>query len=229
MAHRLLRSAALLAFLLPFTALAQQYPPPSSGTEANGPPVRGVDKGVEFGAFLQYFSADPVLSAFYQTHTSVTGTTFGGYFVKRSPGGSRLMIDVAYTTTDPQSGIWLATGKQTSSNEWTVFNNFRIYTADLIYGHEWTKGGFFGWWMGGGIGVAYTTGTINGFATLPPNYTTQDPAAAPDNKLKSMPPVIPTVVFRTGPSFNFGDFGALYIEAGLHDGLFAGARFGIQL
>src|SRR5438552_15948580 len=112
MSKRLFPALLLLVLSFPVAASAQQPPPPGGGA-APPPPggPRGVDKGIEVGAFLHGMSADPILGYFYKEHQGVSGTTIGGFFMKRSPGGSRLLVDVGMTTVSSSDGTWLSQGK----------------------------------------------------------------------------------------------------------------------
>jgi hypothetical protein len=209
--------SAAIGILIGHAAFAAEPAPTPAGTSSS------TRTGMEVGAFVHGATADPVLSYFYDKHISVQDSSFGGYVMRRTPGGARLMVDLAYTTTSPKDGVWHANGSS-NSPEWTEFRNFKVYSADLVVGHEWGSGGIFGFFAGGGIGIAVPTGTIVSYGVL---GNGPDPASAPDKK--KIPPAVPTVTFRAGPTFNFGNIATLMIEGGLHNGLYAGASFGIRL
>jgi len=222
---RVLSLASALSLLPAAVASAQTpTPPPSSAPASQGKPV------IEVGALAEGATADPVLSFFYDKSQSVNPATVGGYIMKHNPNGARLMLDVTYTTMSPADGEWLGKGKDASAQEWTEFRNFKLYTADLVVGHEWgNPDAVFGFFAGGGIGVAYRSGTITSWDDPTGIGSGSKSHSAPKDKLKGVPPVIPTVNFRLGPTVNFGNVASLMIDGGLDNGLFVGAQFGFRL
>lgn len=222
---RVLSLASALS-LVPAVAFAQTPTPAPSGSAPSH------EKGAfEIGALAEGATADPVLAFMYDKHQSVNPTTVGGYVMKHNPNGARLMLDVTYTTASPKDGDWLGKGKDNSAEEWTEFRNFKLYTVDLVVGHQFgNPDAVFGFFAGGGIGVAYRSGTITSWDD--PNGVAgagSKALGAPKDKLKGVPPVVPTVNFRLGPTVNFGNVASLMIDGGLHNGLFIGAQFGIRL
>ena len=225
---RVLSLASALSLLPAALASAQTPTPPPSG---GGSPATHEKGAYEVGALAEGATADPVLKFMYDKNQSVNPTTIGGYVMKHNPNGARLMLDVTYTTTSPKDGDWLGKGKDPSAMEWTEFRNFKLYTVDLVVGHEFgNPDAVFGFFAGGGIGVAYRSGTITSFDD--PNGTLgagSTAISAPKDKLKGTPPVIPTITIRLGPTVNFGNVASLMIDGGLDNGIFVGAQFGLRL
>lgn len=173
----------------------------------------------EVGARANFVTVNPILGNYYDDHESVNGFTAGGIVVRRSEdGASRLILGLDYTKTDPDDGPWLEAGDEEFEAEWTEFRNFSIVSANFMYGHVWRRGPF-GFFAGGGIGLAYTTGTVTSYATTPSGD--KDPASEPDEK--AIPKVSPTILIQVGPQFELGRIGTVNLSVGVHNGLYAGA------
>jgi hypothetical protein len=194
-----------------------------------GPSTGSAPEGVnEFGLLVHYMTIDPVLAVAYTKYQSVAGATFGGYYERRSEGGTRVIIDLAYTQISPKDGSWLAAGKDPPSTQWTQFRGTSLLSADVMYGHEFTNGGAFGFFLGGGVGIAVTQGTVIAYDATGTNFDRPIlPLQNPDKK--KIPVVTPTVLFKLGPTIQVGKKITLSIDAGLQDGFFAGTSVGFRM
>lgn len=232
---RKLLVAFSFATMLPFAAAnaGAQEPEPNTVPAGQAAKQRGPNDGYDVGLLGHFMTADPVLSVIYDRHQSVDGPSVGAFFTSRRPNGFRITVDAVYTTVSPKDGPWLGAGKDKSASEFTEFRQggsrgFSIFSADLLLGHEFSSNGTFGFYIGGGIGLAAPMGKITGYDTTGPNFD-QNAGTNPDNKLKSVPPIIPTVIFKLGPTVNFADKAVLSIDTGFEDGFFVGATVGYRL
>ena len=91
----------------------------------------------------------------------------------------------------------------------------------MLLGHEFGENGTFGFYVGGGLGLAIPLGTITSYGTTGPNFD-QKLVGSPADK-KSIPPVAPTVLFKLGPTVNVGGQATLSFDVGLQTGFFVGA------
>ena len=190
---------------------------------------RGPGEGSEFGVLGNFMTADPVLGFLYDKSQAVNGVTVGGYYTSRQARGFRVTGDLTYTTVSPKDGPWLAAGKTPDQAEWTEFRQggsrgFSVVSADVILGHEFGQNGTFGFYIGGGIGLAFPLGTVTSYGIVGGQ---KDPTSVPDKK--KVPPVAPTVLFKIGPTVNIGTKGTLMPYAGFQDGLMVGLSLGYRM
>lgn len=173
----------------------------------------------ELGARFHFVTANPVLDNYYDDHESVNGYTIGPILSRRSEdGNSRLILGFDYTKTSPKDGPWLEAGDDEVDAEWTEFENFSIINANFMFVHVFRHGPF-GFAVGGGLGVAYITGSVTSYATL--SNGQKDTTSAPDEK--NIPTITPTVLIKVGPQFELGRIGTVTLDVGVHNGLYAGA------
>lgn len=217
--RRLILSVAAVS-LVSTTAFAADDAKPAPA----GPKTLGYDIGV----LGQFMSADPVLGVFYDRSQSVSGFTVGGFVTRRAENGLRLTVDAAYTAVAPKDGPWLASGKTKPESEFTEFRDFKVISLDFLLGHEFGHNGTFGFYFGGGIGLAIPLGTITSYDTTgAPNYDQKLVGSMPDKK--NVPPVVPTVLIKMGPTYNIGGKGTLSFDAGLQNGPFIGTSLAFRL
>jgi len=173
----------------------------------------------ELGARFHFLTINPILDSYYDDHESVNGYTVGPILSRRSEdGNSRTIIGFDYSKTDPDDGPWLEAGDDEVEAEWTEFRNVSIISANFMFVHVFRRGPF-GFAVGGGLGLAYTTGTVTSFATLANGQ--KNPASEPDEK--NIPTIAPTVLIKLGPQFELGRMGTVSLDVGVHNGLYAGA------
>lgn len=169
----------------------------------------------ELGARFHFLSINPILDSYYDEHESVNGYTVGPIISRRSEdGNTRLILGLDYSKTDPDDGPWLEAGDDETEAEWTEFRNLSIVSANFMFAHVFRRGPF-GFAVGGGLGLAYTTGTVTSYPSL------TGPTGAPDEK--NIPKIAPTVLMRMGPQFELGRIGTVTLDVGVHNGLYAGA------
>lgn len=173
----------------------------------------------ELGARFHFLTVNPILDNYYDDHESVNGYTVGPILSRRSEdGNSRLILGLDYSKTSPDDGAWLEAGDDDVDAEWTEFENFSIINANFMFVHVFRRGPF-GFALGGGLGVAYVTGSVTSYATLPNGQ--KNPSSAPDEK--NIPNITPTVLIKAGPQFELGRVGTISLDVGVHNGLYAGA------
>lgn len=179
----------------------------------------------ELGARFHFLTINPILDSYYDDHESVNGYTVGPILSRRSEdGNSRLILGFDYSKTDPKDGPWLEAGDDEVEAEWTEFRNFSIINANFMFVHVFRRGPF-GFAVGGGLGMAYTTGKVTSFPT---DANGQKAAGgAPDEK--NIPKVTPTVLIKLGPQFELGRIGTVTLDVGVHNGLYAGASIATAL
>lgn len=180
----------------------------------------------EAGVRLHYVTASPVMPIFYDRYKDVSGYTVGGVLTRRSPHGTRLVFGLDYTSVNPKDGPWLEAGEERPSSEWTEFRDFSIVSVNAIIGKEWGEGRTFGFFAGGGLGLDVVSGSITSYPTAPPNYSTKAPGGAPDEK--DVPSIVPTVLFRLGPTVSLAGKGSLSFDVGIHNGFFLGTTIGAR-
>ena len=169
----------------------------------------------ELGARFHFLTINPILDNYYDDHESVNGFTVGPILSRRSEdGNSRLVLGLDYSKTEPKDGPWLEAGDDEVEAEWTEFRNFSIYNANFMFVHVFRRGPF-GFAVGGGLGIAYTTGTVTSYPDV------NGPTGAPDEK--NIPKITPTVLMKAGPQFELGRIGTVTLDVGVHNGLYAGA------
>ncbi len=179
----------------------------------------------EVGVRVNGFTADPFLTYFYDETMPVQGFTGSAFLTRHSAGGNRVIIGAAYSQAKVDDGLWLEKGGTVDAREWTEIRNMNILEAHVIIGKEWSFGPF-GFFTGAGLGVAVPQGTITSYRTLPPNFTDEDPTDPGDPK--DIPPAVPTVILRVGPTIHLGPMMTLYADVGLHNGLYGGAALGLK-
>jgi hypothetical protein len=173
----------------------------------------------ELGARFHFLSINPILDNYYDEHESVNGYTVGPILSRRSEdGNTRLILGFDYSKTSPDDGPWLEAGVDPVEAEWTEFRNFSIITTNFMFAHVFRRGPF-GFAMGGGLGIAYTTGTVTSY----PTDASGGKLAGGEPDEKNIPKITPTVLIKVGPQFEMGRIGTVTLDVGLHNGLYAGA------
>ena len=152
------------------------------------------------------------------------GTTVGLFVTRRAPNGFRVTFDGTYTSTAPKDGPWLSAGKDKTATEWTEFRQggskgFAVASLDVLLGHEFGENGTFGFYVGGGLGVAIPLGTITTFDAAGANFDQKSPTG---ETVKKIPPVVPNIIFKVGPTVNVGGKATLSFDVGLQTGFFVG-------
>lgn len=182
----------------------------------------------EIGARAHYVPGagnDFILGLFYDENMPVEAFTVGGFLTRHSAGGNRVILGASYTGASADDGVWLESGGETPEREWTEIRNMNVFEAHVIIGKEWGFGPF-GLFTGAGLGVAVPQGTIRSRGTVPPLHEQEDATSQWDDK--DIPPAVPTVIVRIGPTIKLGPMITLYADAGFHNGLYAGAGAGIK-
>ncbi|HVO30965.1 MAG TPA: hypothetical protein VMV18_09520 [bacterium] len=229
--RRIAPALAAVVSLSSFAFEARATEPAAAGAAPEH--AREAGEGYDVGVIGHFMTGDPIIKIFYDRSEAIDGPTVGVFVTRRRPNGFRITGDIAYTTFSPKDGPWLGAGKDKSASEWTEFRQgsskgFSMVSADFILGHDFNTNETFGFYVGGGIGLIIPMGKVTGYDTTGANFD-QNAGTNPDNKLKSVPPVIPMVIFKMGPTVNIGGKATLGVETGLQDGLFVGLSLGMRL
>lgn len=173
----------------------------------------------EVGTRFHFVTVNPILASFYDKHESVNGYTVGPIVSRRSEdGNSRIVLGLDYTKTSPDDGLWVESGDDEVEGEFTEFRNLSIVSANVMFVHVFRRGPF-GFALGGGVGLAYTSGSITSYAS----DGSGGKAAGSEPDEKDIPTIMPTALITAGPQFELGRMGTVSLSAGLHNGLYAGA------